>query len=66
MEILQKAIRNKNRQLKRLRVRLNSLLEDKDSICVDKDLSSDIEKVIKNHTILEKDEFKQMFWEQQI
>ena len=66
LEILRKAIWNKNRQLKRLRVRLNALLEGKDSICEDKDLSSDIEKVIKNHTMLEKDEFKQMFWEQQV
>ena len=61
-----KAIQNKNCQLKRLRVGLNALLEGKDSICVDKDLSDDVGKVIKNHTIFEKDEFKQMFWEQQV
>ena len=66
LTILQKAIRNKNRQLKRLRVRLKTLLENKASICVDKELCSDIQRVIENHRVIEKDEFKRIFWEQQV
>ena len=66
LAILRKAIQNKNRQLKKLRVRINALLESKDSVCVDEDLSSDIATVIRNHTVLEKDDFKRMFWEQQV
>ena len=66
LAILRKAIRNKNRQLKRLRIRINALLKSKDSVCVDEDLSSDIATVIRNHTVLEKDDFKRMFWEQQV
>ena len=38
--------------IKRLRIRLKVLLENNASICVDKDLSSD--------------EFKKIFWEQQV
>ena len=66
LAILQKAIRNKTRQLKRLRLRLKVLLENKASICVDKELTSDIERVIENHRVMEKDEFKRIFWEQQV
>ena len=42
------------------------LLENNASICVDKDLSSDIQRVIENHRVMEKDEFKKIFWEQQV
>ena len=66
LAILRKAIRNKNRQLQRLRIRINALLKSKDSVCVDEHLSSDIATVIRNHTVLEKDDFKRMFWEQQV
>ena len=66
LAILRKAIRNKTCQLKRLRIRINALLKSKDSVCVDEDLSSDIATVIRNHTVLEKDDFKRMFWEQQV
>ena len=66
LAILQKAIRNKNCQLKRLRVRLNTLLGNKASLGVDEELTSDIKRVIDNHRVVEKDEFKRIFWEQQV
>ena len=66
LAILQKAIRNKTCQLKRLRIRLKGLLENKASICVDEELSSDIKRVIENHRVMEEDKFKRIFWEQQV
>ena len=64
--ILQKAIRNKTRQLKRLTNRLKVLLENKASVSVDDELSCDIKRVIENHSVMEEDEFKRIFWEQQV
>ena len=61
LAILQKAIRNKTRQLKRLTNRLKALLENKASISVDDELSSDIKRVIENHSVTEEDEFKRIF-----
>jgi len=62
---LQKALRIKTRQLKQLRRRLNSILEH-DGVAVADDFKCDLEKVVDNHQVLEEDEFKQIFWEQQV
>ena len=50
------AIRNITRQLKRFRIRLKALLENKASIYVDEELSSDIKRVIENHRLMEEDD----------
>ena len=62
---LQKAIRVKNRQLKQLRMRLSNILDDNGVVVAD-DLRCDLEKVVDSHQVLEKDEFKRIFWEQQV
>jgi len=50
------AIRNITRHLKRFRIRLKALLENKASIYVDEELSSDIKRVIENHRLMEEDD----------
>jgi len=62
---LQKAIRIKTRQLKQLRMRINSILET-NGVAVADDLRGDLEKVVENHKVMEEDEFKRVFWEQQV
>ena len=62
---LRKAIRNKNRQLKRLRAKVQQVLEG-DSIPLDDELSGDVQKVISQHKVIEKDDFRRIFWEQQV
>lgn len=62
---LRKAIHIKNRQLKQLKIRLNNIL-DNDGVVVTDDLRCDIEKVVESHHVLEEDEFKRVFWEQQV
>ena len=62
---LQKAVRFKNRKLKQLRMRLNNIL-DNNGVVVADDLSCDIVKVVDSHQVLEEDEFKRIFWEQQV
>jgi len=62
---LQKAVRIKTRQLKQLRMRLDNLL-DSNGVVVTDDLTHDIEKVVDKHHVLEEDEFKRVFWEQQV
>ena len=62
---LQRALRIKTRQLKQLRRRLDSILEH-DGVAVADDLRCDLEKVVDNHQVLEEDEFKRIFWEQQV
>ena len=65
MVSLRRAIKMKNRQLKRLRVKLNILLE-KDSVQVDEQLQRDLEKVADVHSVMEEDDFKKIFWQQQV
>ena len=63
---LQTALRTKHRQLQRMKVKLNHLMESNSCIKVDDDLTSDIAKVIENTRVLQGDEFKRIFWEQQV
>ena len=58
-----RAIRNNNRQLRWLWEKIQLLL--KDSIPVDKELSSDIQKIVDQHKVVEND-FRHIFWEQQV
>ena len=65
---LQKSLRNQNRQLKRLKSRLEKVVED-DSIEVDDALSQDLKLVIDdpdNNNEYVKGQFKRIFWEQQV
>ncbi|XP_065915629.1 uncharacterized protein [Dysidea avara] len=62
---LQKALHIKTRQLKQLRMRLDSILESNGVVVAD-DLRCDLEKVVDSHQVLEEDEFKRVFWEQQV
>ena len=63
---LQTAIRTKHRQLKRIKAKLNHLMASNACITIDDDLTSDISKVIECTQILQGDEFKRIFWEQQV
>ena len=63
---LQTAIRTKQRHLQRIKVKLNHLMASNSCIRVDNDLTSDISKVIENTEVLLDDEFKRIFWEQQV
>ena len=64
---LQKSLRNQNRQLKRLKSRLEKVVED-DSIEVDDALSQDLKLVMDDPDNNEyvKGQFKRIFWEQQV
>lgn len=62
---LRKAIKMKNRQIKQLRAKLSSIVEC-DGFTVDESLTNDLQKVVDNHSILKEDEFKRIFWEQQV
>ena len=44
---------------------LDSILEHNGVVVVD-DFRYELEKVVDNHQVLEEDEFKQIFWEQQV
>lgn len=63
---LQRAIRSKNAQLRRLRVKVKKLMESSACVQLDDSLNSDIQRVIDDHQVLEKDDFKRIFWEQQV
>ena len=63
---LQTAIRTKQRHLQRIKVKLNHLMASNSCITVDNGLTSDISKVIENTEVLLDDEFKRIFWEQQV
>ena len=63
---LQTAIRTKQRHLQRIKIKLNHLMASNSCIRVDNDLTSDISKVIENTEVLLDDEFKHIFWEQQV
>ena len=61
---LRKAIKLKTKQLQRLRIKLSAILES-DGISVDENLRTDLEKVMDIHSVVQ-DEFKRIFWEQQV
>ena len=63
---LQKAIKTKNMQIKRLNTKVKKLMQSKVCVEIDSSLSSDIQKVIDDHKVLEGDDFKRIFWEQQV
>lgn len=63
---LQTAIRTKHRQLQRMKDKLNHLMASNSCVKVDDNLTSDISKVIQNTQVLQDDEFKRIFWEQQV
>ena len=63
---LQTAIRSKNAQLRRLRIKVKKLVESSACVQLDDSLNSDIQRVIDDHQVLEKDDFKRIFWEQQV
>ena len=62
---LRAAIRNKNQQLKRMRSRLEKIMED-DGVVVDDELSKDLESIIDDDANAVKDEFKSIFFQQQV
>ena len=65
---LRAAIYNKNRQLKRLKAKLQEIVEN-DGIVVDDELASDLQQVTDDHPMDAqsiKDEFKRIFWQQQV
>ena len=63
---LKVAICNKNQQLKRMRSRLEKIMED-DGVVVDDELSKDLESVIDDHDADSmKDEFKSIFFQQRV
>ena len=39
---------------------------ESDGISVDEQLRTDLEKVMDIHSVVQEDEFKQIFWEQQV
>ena len=67
LQSLRRAIRNKNRQLKRLRAKVEMLVET-DSVEVDKDLARDLQTMVEDSSNASsiKEEFKRIFWEQQV
>lgn len=62
---LRAAIQNKNRQLKRIRHKLEEIVES-DGVTVDDELSKDLESVIDDHCMDVRDEFKLIFLQQQV
>ena len=67
LQALRKAIRNKNRQLKRLKLKLEKIVEN-DSVEVDEGLSEDLQMIVEDPSNVAsvKDEFKRIFWDQQV
>lgn len=63
---LQRAIQTKNRQIHRLKSRLKDLMNSSSCVELDDKFNADILKVIEDHKMIEKDNFKQIFWEQQV
>ena len=65
---LKAAICNKNRQLKRIKCKLEEIVED-DGIVVDDELEDDLKRVTDDHSMdaeSVRDEFKQIFLQQQV
>lgn len=63
---LQRAIKSKNVQIKRLNAKVKKLMESSSCVELDDGLNSDILSVIEDHKALEKDDFKRIFWQQQV
>ena len=63
---LRRAIQNKNKQLKRLKHRIEKLINSESCVTVDEELSNDLQMIIDQHKVIEKDAFKKIFWEQQV
>ena len=63
---LRRAIQNKNKQVQRLKNRVEKLLNGKSCVTLDKELSNDLQMIIDKHKVIEKDEFRHIFWEQQV
>jgi len=63
---LQKAIRNKICQIQKLKTKTNKLIAANSCIKVDDSLNADISNVIDKYEEIEKDNFKRIFWEQQV
>ena len=62
---LRKAIKVKNRQLKQLRMKLSTIVQE-DRVQVDEQLQRDLEKIADVDSLVEGDDFKRIFWEQQV
>ena len=62
---LRKAIKTKNRQLKQLRMKLSAIVQE-DGVQVDEQLQRDLEKIADVDSLVEGDDFKRIFWEQQV
>ena len=67
LQALRKAICNKNRQLKQLKLKLEKIVEN-DSDEVDEELSEDLQMIVEDPSKAAsvKDEFKCIFWDQQV
>ena len=63
---LRRAIQNKNKQVQRLKKRVEQLLNSNSSVTLDEGLSNDLQMIIDQHEVIENDEFRCIFWEQQI
>ena len=63
---LKKAIKQRNQKLKQLRAKLDKVMNQSACVPVDDGLSADIKQVIKQQPLMEKDDFKRIFWEQQV
>ena len=64
---LQRAIQTKNQQILRLKTRIKNLINSSACVELDDQLNADIMKIVEDHQQLtEKDDFKRIFWEQQV
>ena len=66
IQSLRRAIKNKNAQIKRLTAKVKKLMESSSCVQLDNDFNSDILRVIDDHKSLENDDFKWIFWQQQV
>ena len=57
---LRRAIQNKNKQQQRLKNRVEELLNGKSCVTVDKELSNDLQMIIDQHKVIEKDAFREV------
>ena len=48
-----------------MRAKLSAIVES-DGVLVDEHLRSDLDKVMDVHSVIQEDEFKRIFWEQQV
>lgn len=66
IKTLQRSVITKNRQIKRLKDKLKKLVNSEACSEQDETFNSSIMKVVENHKMIEKDDFKRIFWEQQV